>query len=165
VSFDLSKCIFYWIKIEQKKSSGKSSHWKTIVTKENIQDFFIETNGEMIIVSPKLNPKNFRSHLVIDKNISSGTFNDASPRFTRVLDSFNIESTGFLGFNKKLRYSEGIMEIGERITVAGIANWKTLKEPIPEYPYSKIMALEDSVNQKLIITDLPETLKKESGRL
>jgi len=54
-----------------------------------------------------------------------------------------------------LRYEEGIIEIGERITVAGVAKWKALSEPIPEYRYSKIIEIVNDDTQKLIITDLP----------
>ena len=43
------KCIFYVIKIEQKKSSGKSSHWKTLVKEEKIQEFFLEKNGDFVV--------------------------------------------------------------------------------------------------------------------
>ncbi|TXD83825.1 hypothetical protein ESY86_07205 [Subsaximicrobium wynnwilliamsii] len=57
-----------------------------------------------------------------------------------------------------MSYKEGIIEIGEQITVAGIAQWKSLSEPIPEYPYAQIASLEASEGQKIIITDLPEAL-------
>ena len=149
------KCIFYTIKIQQKVSSGKSSHWKTIINEEKTQDFFLDKNGQYVIVKPIQNPRNFISYLVTDKTASSGTFKDASPEFESLLRRFNIESTGFFGFNKQLRYTEGIIEIGETITVAGIAKWKTLNEPIPEYTYSKIATLESNEKQKIIITDLP----------
>ena len=76
-----------------------------------------------------------------------------------LLKSYNITSTGILGFNKSLRYKEAIIEIGEQITVAGIAKWKTLSQPIEGYSYSKIAALESTEKQKLIITDLPLNLR------
>ena len=98
-----------------------------------------------------------------DKKASSGTFNDPTPEFESLLRRYHIESTSFFGFNKQLRYKEGIIEVGETITVAGIAKWKELNEPIPEYPYSKIAALESSDKHKLMITDLP--LVEKSNRL
>ncbi|PQJ79796.1 GIDE domain-containing protein [Polaribacter porphyrae] len=159
--FSKRKCVFYSIKIEQKKSNGKSSHWKTLVKEEQIQDFFLEKNGDYVMVKPKQNPKNYMSHLVIDKKVSSGTFNDASQEFEQLLKNYNIKSTGFLGFNKQIRYTEGIIEIGEEITVAGIAKWKNLKEPIKGFNYSKIVELESSEKQKLIITDLPNIKSKK----
>lgn len=154
--FSKRKCIFYSIKIEQKKSNGKNSYWKTLVKEEDIQEFFIDTQGDFVIVEPQKHPKNFISHLVVDKTHKSGTFNDPTPEFRSLLKRYHIESETFFGFNKQLRYSEGIIEIGELITVAGLANFKSLKEPIPEYPYSKIATLIGNEKEKLIITDLPE---------
>ncbi|MEM5563529.1 DUF4898 domain-containing protein [Psychroserpens sp. AS72] len=158
------KCVFYQIKIQKKVSNGKSSHWKTIVSEEKFQDFFIDTNGDFVIIKPSDHPRNFICHLVKDKNQSSGTFNDPTPKFVALLKRYNIEPETFFGFNKTLRYQEGIIEIGERITVAGIAKWKSLSEPLPEYPYSKIATLESDAKQKLIITDMPEVLPKRNLR-
>lgn len=150
------KCIFYTMKIQKKVSSGKSSHWKTIVNEAQIQEFFVEQNGSYAIVKPSRNPKNYRSHLVIDKKTASGTFNDPTPEFEALLKTYNIDSSGVFGFNKQLRYEEGVLEIGEKVTIAGTAKWKTLSEPIPEYSYSKIVALQSTDKQKLIITDDPK---------
>ena len=149
------------IKIEKKKRTGKNSHWSTIVNEEKIQEFFLEKNGDFAIVRPSQNPKNYISHLVIDKKAKSGTFNDPNSEFNALLKQYNINSEGFFGFNKTLRYSEAIIEIGEEITVAGIAKWKSLKEPIEGYSYSKIAELESSDKQKLIITDLPYIKSKK----
>lgn len=155
------KCIFYQIKIQQKVNSGKSSHWKTLIEEEQMQEFFLENNGDMVIIKPIKHPKNYKCFLVKDKKQNSGTFNEASPKFKALLKSYNIESTNWLGFNKKLRYEEGVIEIGEYIIVAGVAKWRSLSEPLPEYPYSKIAELESDEKQKLLITDLPETFARK----
>ncbi|WP_406685119.1 hypothetical protein N1F78_05180 [Seonamhaeicola sp. MEBiC1930] len=157
--FSKRKCVAYLFKIEQKVSSGKSSHWKTVVEQEDIQDFFIEVNGDVVMIKPVKVPKNYFSYLVEDKSINSGFLNDPTPEFKKILDYYNVESENFLGFNKTLRYSERILELGEVITVAGIAKWKSVQEPIEGYSYSKIAALESNETQKLIITDLPEARK------
>ncbi|MDG5490543.1 GIDE domain-containing protein [Psychroserpens sp. SPM9] len=154
------KCVFYQIRIQQKVSSGKNSRWKTLVREEKFQDFFVDTNNDFVIVKPQEHPRNYICYLVKDSKQSSGTFDDPTPQFEAVLRRYNINPENFFGFNKRLRYEEGIIEIGERITVAGIATWKTLSEPISEYPYSKIAALENDHKQKLIITDLPEVINQ-----
>ncbi|ARV15815.1 hypothetical protein [Polaribacter sp. SA4-12] len=159
--FSKRKCVFYVMKIEKKKSNGKSSYWDTIVKEEKIQEFFLEKNGDFAMVRPSQNPKNYISHLVVDKKTNSGTFNDPTPEFNELLANYNVDSESFFGFNKSLRYSEAIIEIGEQITVAGIAKWKSLKEPIEGYSYSKIAELESSDKQKLIITDLPNIKSKK----
>ena len=154
------KCVFYQIIIEQKVSTGKSSTWKTLIKEERFQDFFIQTKNDFVIIKPQEHPKNYICHLVKDKDQSSGAFNDPTPQFVSVLKRYNINPETYFGFNKRLRYKEGIIAIGEEITVAGIAKWKTLSEPLPEYPYSKIATLDSNDKQKLIITDLPEVLQK-----
>ncbi|MGJ8744306.1 hypothetical protein [Polaribacter sp.] len=159
--FSKRKCIFFVLKIEQKKSSGKNRYWKTLVHDEKIQDFFLEKNGDYVMLRPTQKPKNYMNYLVVDKKDSSGTFNDPNSKVLALLKRYNIKSEGFFGFNKTLRYSEGVIEIGEEITVAGIAKWRSLKVPIEGYSYSKIAELVSSDKQKLIITDLPNITSKK----
>lgn len=150
VPFSKRKCVVYVIEIKRKVKSGKSSYWETLVNKEDIQDFFIEKDGELVIVKPSLESSNYFSYFVEDKSVSSGTFNDPSPEFRNILNDFNIDSANCFGLNKTLRYTERILEVGETITVGGIAKWKTLNDPIAGYSDSKIAALESSVNQNLL---------------
>lgn len=165
VPFTKRQCVAYSIKIEQKVQSGRSSHWKTLVKKNDIQAFFIEKNGELVMVKPSYETNNFYMYMVEDSKVSSGTFNDPTPEFQKVLDDFGVESETWLGFNKTLRYTERIIEIGETITVGGIAKWKVLNTPINDYNYSKIAALESNDQQKIIITDLPEARVVRNQRL
>ncbi|PTM07531.1 MAG: hypothetical protein DA407_10310 [Bacteroidetes bacterium] len=153
------KCVFYSINIEKRVSSGKNSHWKTVIKEAKTQEFFINNNGDFVIVRPTQSPKNYLSFLVKDKKATSGTFNDPTPEFESLLRRYNVDPVNFFGFNKRLRYSEGVIEIGEKITVAGIAKWKNLSEPIPEYPYSKIVELIAEEKHKLIITDDPKAIE------
>tara|TARA_B110000211_G_C13988009_1_gene512633 strand:+ start:189 stop:446 length:258 start_codon:yes stop_codon:yes gene_type:complete len=44
------------------------------------------------------------------------------------LAEHGTESEGFLGFNKKLRYNEGILEEGEVVAVLGKGTWKSGKD-------------------------------------
>ncbi|MDT0557971.1 hypothetical protein RM697_04900 [Ichthyenterobacterium sp. W332] len=153
--FTRRDCVAYHIKIEQHRSTGKSSHWKTLVSDYAIQDFFIEQQGEVVMVKPKENPKNYMSFMVSDHSANSGTFNDPTPEFKNLLKRYNVNSETILGFNKRLRYTERILEIGEVITVGGIAKWKEMNAPMSQYGSTRIATLESSNEQKLVITDEP----------
>lgn len=153
------KCVAYIFKVKQKVNSGKSSHWKTLVKKENIQDFFIEQNGELVMVKPSMKNNNYISYMVEDKTVSSGVFNNPTSEFKKVLNDLGIEHENWLGFNRTLKYTERVIEIGETITVGGIAKWKQLKAPIEGHNHSKVAALESSSEQKIIITDHPDAIK------
>lgn len=159
------KCIFYKIKIQQNVNSGKSSDWKTLIEKENIQDFFIEKNGEQAIVLPVKVPKNYTDFLVTDKTTNSGTFNNPTPEFMKLLKFYGIDNENLFGFNKQLKYEEAIIEVGEEITIAGNVRWMDLENPIADYSYSSIVSLSGGNNEnKLIITDSPKALEKQ-GKL
>ena len=149
------KCVLYFIKIEQRIKTGKQKKWKIIHTEEVVQDFLVETRGDCVLVQPNQYPKNYLSYLVVDSKISSGTFNEPNTKFDNLLKQYNINSANFFGFNKQLRYYEGVMEIDESVTVAGTVKRTTLKTPIKGYNYSKIVSLVSTEKQKIIITDLP----------
>lgn len=160
------KCVAYIFEVERQVKSGKSSHWQTLVKKEDIQEFFIEKRGELVMIKPSKTPSNYDIYMEEDKKASSGTFNDPSLELQKVLDNFGVEATNWIGFNKTLRYTERILEIGETITVGGIAKWKNLPSDntIKGYNYSKIAALESTVNQKIIITDHPNAVEHVGKR-
>lgn len=140
---------------------------KVLVNETKFQEFFVESNNNYVIIKPTEHPKNYISYLTVDKSLTSGGFkNRPIASFEALLHRYQINPKTFFGlFNKELRYKEGIIEIGEQITVAGIVKWKSLSELIAEYPYSKIATLEASEQQKLIITDLTEALVWRKGSI
>lgn len=154
--FSKRKCVAFEFKIQQQKHSGKNSYWKTLIDEKNIQDFFIEQRGEVALIKPQTEPLNFDIYMVEDKRVSSGFLKNPTPEFENLLSAYGIQSANLLGFNKTLRYTERILEVGETITVGGIANWKAVDVTVEGYNYSKIATLESSEHQNIIITDLPE---------
>jgi len=157
------KCVFYIFKIQKQKTNGKNKYWKTIVNEEKIQEFFIEKNGDLVMIVPTENPKNYKSYLVEDKKLTSTSrvFNGPSEELDVLLKKYNIQKNGFLGGHKSLRCLEAIIEVGERTTVAGIVKLKSLSKPIEGYSYSKITAIESNSKQKIIITDLKSITEQE----
>ena len=81
------------------------------------------------------------------------------------LKQHNKKSMGILGINKTIRYTEGVIELDEPIAIKGIAKWKVLKEAIKGYSYSKILTLEGTKKEKLLITDEPKALLRINHRL
>ncbi|WP_055436398.1 hypothetical protein [Lacinutrix algicola] len=158
------KCVYYKIIIEQEKGDSENSHWKILLKQEEIQDFFIEQSGERIVIFPTKVPKNYYDFIVTDKKTNSGSFNDPTPEFKALLSKYNVESEGFFGFNKQLRYYESIIEVGEHITVAGFVKWVALENPIADYNYSRVASLVSKNKTKILITDSPKALKPKRQR-
>lgn len=149
------ECLCYYVIVEKK---GNKNRWYKYVEEEQFQDFFLKTEDDMVLVRPSKTLIDFqKTYYVIDHKDRSGFLNDAKPRLETYLKSFNKKSYGILGLNKTLRYSEGIIESNEKITVKGIAKWKIVSEPIKDYNNLKILTLEGNAQEKLIITDYSET--------
>jgi K+ transporter len=156
------KCVFYKVHIERNHDDG----WDTVVKEIKTQDFFIENNSELAIVKAAFETDDFmRVHLVQDYKKKSGFLNDASVKLEDYLAKHNKSSTSFLGFNKTMRYHEGIIALDEKIAVKGIGKWKALNEPIEGFSYSRVLTLNGSEKEKLLITDEPKALERVERKI
>lgn len=156
------QCVYYHVVVEVKGDKN----WRRIINDEKHQDFFIESNSEMAIVkmSDTLNTTK-RFHLVKDYKEKSGFRNDAPEKLEAYLKHHNKNSTGVLGINKTIRYTEGVIELNEPIAVKGVAKWRSLNAPIEGYSYSKILTLTGTKKEKLLVTDEPKALERIHDRL
>jgi hypothetical protein len=146
-------CIYYQAVVQQKGKNG----WYNIVKEVKRQDFFLKVDNEIALIKANADDKSVRLHLVKDHHQYSGIGKDAPNKIEDFLKRHNKSSTAFFNLmNKSLRYREGIIALEEMITVLGVAQWKSLSEPIEGYSYSKIMTLNATDKQKLIVTDDPK---------
>lgn len=99
------KCVHYYILVEKQSSSGESTTWVEIIEEEVSQKFLIREDD----VYAYINSKNIKRYVVRDKEFSSGFGNDATQRLEAYLNSKGNKSEGFFGFNKSLRYFEGVL--------------------------------------------------------
>lgn len=156
------QCVYYHVVVEVK---GDKS-WRRIINDVKFQDFFIESNTEMAIIkSAFLKKETSKFYLVKDYKENSGFRNDAPEKLEAYLELHNKKSTGLLGINKTIRYTEGIIELNEKIGVKGVAKWRTLKEPIEGYSYSRILTVEGTKKEKLLVTDEPKALIRVQNKL
>ena len=150
------ECVYYMLKVEQKTKSGKNDNWNVIGKDEQIQDFFIAQNEDKVLIKPQLKPKEFESYVTINLKEKVNISGNNSDRIESLIEKFNIKKTAFMGFSNQLRFSEVIIGVEEHVTVVGVVKSINLKEPIQDYSYSKIIALEHDDKQKLIITNIPK---------
>lgn len=156
------QCVYYHIVVEVK---GDKS-WRKIIDEQEHQEFFIESDSEMAIVKmTELQKTMRRIYLIKDYKKKSGFRNDAPEKLEAYLKQHNKKSISFLGLNKNMRYSEGVIELNEPIAVKGLAKWKTLKVPVEGYSYSKILTLTGTKNKKLLVSDAPEALLRVHNKL
>jgi len=149
------ECAYYHVLIEQRVKSGDNSSWTTIMEEEKSTTFIIrEGNHVAFINDPSPN-----TYLVKDKNYSSGFRNDATEELEAYLMSEGLKSEDFFGFNKRLRYKEGILEEYEKVAVLGKGIWteaSTLN--LPE-KYEKVLEITAD-GSPIYLSDDPDTTLK-----
>lgn len=158
--FSNSKCSYYYIHVEEQVSSGKNSRWKTILEEEVSSKFLIREGDNFAYI----NDNHIKCYIVQDKSYSSGFFNDASENLEKFLNNKQIKSEGFLGFNKTLRYKEGILENNEIIAVFGKGIWKDVVTlDLPE-KYEKVLEITSNEGVAIYLSDDPDTTLKKAKK-
>ncbi|MCU4157024.1 hypothetical protein J1N10_13625 [Carboxylicivirga sp. A043] len=150
------KCAHYYILVEQERSSGKSSSWHTLIEEEVSGDFVIRDGANRAsIQGPTV-----KSYIVQDRKYKSGLFNDASQNLERYLKQKGHESENMLGFNKTLRYKEGILEQGEKVAVYGKGVWKSAESlNLPE-AFGRVLEIQSTSEEAVYLSDDPDTTQE-----
>jgi hypothetical protein len=104
------------IHVEQYRSSGRSGRWVTLHKEVDTRPFYVDDgSGQTARVMP-----HGAEVLLESQNVaSSGTFNDAAPHLEAFLASRGLKSTNWLGFNKRMRYSEEVLSPHDALYALG----------------------------------------------
>ncbi len=154
------ECSFYYVHVEQKVSSGKSSRWSTIIEEEVAGRLLIREGDHCALI----NDDHLKCYIVQDERFSSGFMNDATGNLENYLNSKGYESEGFLGFNKTLRYNEGILEPDEKIAVYGKGIWRdALELDLPEN-YGRVLEVVAHEGVAVYLSDDPNTTLKSAKK-
>ncbi len=153
------KCVYYRVIVEQYKYQGKSYHWIKIIDEERAGDIVMHDNSGYAVIDPNKS-KNFLTEDVIQ-------FSDSSDTLTSSLESYlakhDVDSRGFFGAHKTLRYKEGILEKGEVFTVSGEGQWNETKDHKLNIPSGKVLVIIPGKAEHVYITDDPEASEVVHG--
>lgn len=108
-------CAYYLVEVHESQKRGKSSTWVEIAQEVQRLDFeVVDATGTALV---RMDAS--KVLLTRDMHSRSGLFDDANEAEKAFLARCSEESTGFLGFNRTLRYQEGVLEPDEMVTVLG----------------------------------------------
>lgn len=149
------KCSYYSIEVEKRVQNGKNTSWRTIIEEEKISTILVKEQGYCAV----LNSSQLKSYLISDANYKSGFMKDASSNLNSYLKAHGHDSVSFLGFNKTMRYSEGVLEEGETIALLGRGVWKNAEElGLPE-EYDRVLAIEATAEEPVYLSDDPKVIE------
>lgn len=154
--FTQRPCFIWQIVVQEYRSSGRSGSWHDLVNESEERDFDVEdATGRAAVKVTTV-----RLALVEDGTGSAGTFQDASPELARFCAERGIETTGWFGMNKSIRYREAVLEEGETVAVMGVARWESDPSVNPEGGYRSVgkrLVLDAPDDDALVISDMPDT--------
>jgi hypothetical protein len=149
-------CLYFVVTVEQHHSTGRSSYWKTIIREEQGVPFMLTDGTGKAIVDPR----SAKVALDVDGRGDSGTFDSPSERESAFLARHGTTGQGWV-FNKRLRYREAVIEIGETVAILGAG----IREPDPTAPPAEAyrgeqptrVRMTSSPRFPLLISDSPDT--------
>jgi hypothetical protein len=147
-------CAYYSVLVEQKVSSGKSSHWKTLIEEEVAGPFGIRDGMSCARVEAEW----MASYIVPDRKYTTGFMEDATEKLSSYLKQHGHESENFMGLNKTLRFREGILEEGEKISVLGKGKWERADTGQWSDDYGKVLVFRSAKEALVYLSDDPETV-------
>ena len=152
-------CVYYIAKVEEYRSTGRFSNWKTIITEARGVPFVLQDGTGRAIVDAT----GAKIALDFDTRSRSGTFDNPTENERAFLDRHGEHGRRWI-FNKHLRYREAIIEIGETIAVLGAGT----REPDPSATPTgyrddqpTLLRLTSSSRYPLVISDDPSTLRRD----
>lgn len=113
--FTAQPCLFYRYEIEEYRRGHRSSHWKTVKEGRAGIPFFLEDDTGTVLVDPTGADLDLSS----DGTYYSGAANTAADVIQEFCTRMGVGSRNFLGFQKKMRYTESFVAPGDTIYVLG----------------------------------------------
>ena len=144
------KCSYFHVLVEAHHGKGG---WQTCIEEEKAGDVVLQDGKFYAIVQTV----EVNTYLVADKEYSSGMFNDASGALENYLRSHRQQSTDFFGFNRSLRYKEGVLEKNEVVAVLGKARWANKWDSRLNIPSDKVLVIEPAGAEPVYLSDDAET--------
>jgi hypothetical protein len=110
-------CVYYTYRVEELRSSGKSSHWQTLKSGIESYPFYLKDETGKVVVEPK------EAGIEIDPGLKaeSGIGKDFPQIVKDFLKKSNISYGGFLGIHNAMRVSESFIQPGEKLYIIGSA--------------------------------------------
>lgn len=155
-------CVAWQVRVDELRHRGRSRHWETIIEEHDGVDFALDEGSAVARVEVGRSGHHAQLALGFDHHTRAGLMTDASEELRAFLQSRGFEATGMLGFNRSFRYSEGVIEEGERIAVLGVGRWEVDPSVQPSGGYREAgrrLIVGAPPGELLHVSDLADTTR------
>jgi hypothetical protein len=110
------RCAYFEAVVEEHRSTRNRSSWVEVIREVGSRDFRLrDESGEVTVAVREEDVA-----LTSDVSMSTGFLKDPTPELEAFLAGHGQSGTGWI-FNRSLRYREGVLGVGERVAVLGVA--------------------------------------------
>jgi hypothetical protein len=111
------ECVYYRYAVEEYRSQGKYSSWVVVQGGEDRINFFLQDKTGAVLVDPN------KAEIEIPKsfNFQSGLGKDPPKLVVDFLQAHGMSFEGFLGINKRMRFTEYLIAPGDKFYIMGTA--------------------------------------------
>jgi len=146
-------CVYYKYAIEEFRQQGKSSSWVTVKRGEERTRFFIKDKTGGVLVDPR----GAKIETSADHQYESGFGGDPPQKVLDFLEREGLKHEGFLGFNKKMRFTEHNIVPGDKLYIMGTADDNPfVEEATAQSSHEDIMIQRGRFDKFYFISDKPE---------
>lgn len=146
------ECVYYRFKVEERRGSGKSTRWVTILSGDDSIKFWLQDETGSVLVDPKGASVDIPADFSLDSHMGS----DPPPTVQRLLKAHGMGFEGFLGINKSMRYAEHMIEPNNMVYVMGTAGDNPFKEEATAVKGSEDVMIQKGENETFYISDRQE---------
>lgn len=154
--FSQNDCVYYKYKIDELRSTGKSTNWVTIRKGWNYCYFYLKDDTGMVLVDPA----NAKIDIPVDNVFKSGLGKDPSDKVKQFLQKENVAFEGFLlGINKTMRYTEYFIAPKDKLYIMGTATDNPFVKDASTEKGVEDVIIKKGKNEKFYyISDKPERM-------
>lgn len=152
-------CACWEVLVREYIPSQSSGSWRDVMTEQDAQHFIIENETGRVLV------KAIDPHMALKaEEISAKGPVRASSEIKQFLVSRGHSTDGLLGMARDLKYHEGVIEAGEKVSVSGIGRWET--DPFPTKSgegyrdTSKWLVLEGTDETPVLVSDQRDVVER-----
>jgi hypothetical protein len=149
--FTKEDCVYYEYKIEEYKKEGEHSRWITMMHEKKAVPFYLKDDTGTVLVDLQ----NANVNIVKDNLFDSGLGKNPPQCVQEFLKEKSINYEGWLGFNKRMKFTEAYIEPDTIMYVLGTAENYSSAKGTPDLG-DGIVIKKSKEDMILIASDKPE---------
>ncbi len=145
------RCVYYHVRV--KDSSSRRELFKNYIDleEEKMSDVVIYDGEHYAVINTKL----VALFVEMDEESHSCFWHFTTPELKEFLVKHGERPTDYMGWSLDLTASEGALEEGETLTIAGKANWRPASQFRFKLPVDTVLYLEPLNEHGVYLTDSP----------